>query len=86
MSECEKRRRARLLVDFFPESTGMHASNGMVPTTMGMFSEIDQRFSNKKGAEGLIPCHFASDLKNIIALLQSDLNNAYSGRPCLSQQ
>ena len=26
----------------------MHASNGMVPTTMGMFSEIDQRFSQQK--------------------------------------
>ena len=61
----------------------MHANNGMVPTTMGMFSEIDQRFSQQKRAEGLIPCHFASDLKNIMALLQSDLNYAYSRRPCL---
>ena len=63
----------------------MHSSSGMVPTTMGMFSEIDQRFSKQKRAEGLIPRHFASYLKNIMALLQSDLNYAYSRRSCLPQ-
>ena len=86
--ECEKQVTCASSRRFFSESTGMHASNGMVPTTISMFlRSISASFlwqKKKKNRSGRSdPFSLCLRSKNRHGPLQSSLNYAYSRRPCL---